>query len=154
MLDIAKRLLARAKERAVALPLPTDVVVATELSATAKASIKPASAVGAGELILDIGPESAAAIGAIVAKAGTVIWNGPVGVFEHDQFGAGTKALTLAIAQSPAFSIAGGGDTLAAIGKYGVEQQISYISTGGGAFLEFVEGKTLPAVAALERRAA
>jgi phosphoglycerate kinase len=154
MLGIAKRLLARAKERAVALPLPTDVVVATELSATAKASIKPASAVGAGELILDIGPESAAAIGAIVAKAGTVIWNGPVGVFEHDQFGAGTKALTLAIAQSPAFSIAGGGDTLAAIGKYGVEQQISYISTGGGAFLEFVEGKTLPAVAALERRAA
>ncbi|MGQ0383183.1 MAG: phosphoglycerate kinase, partial [Gammaproteobacteria bacterium] len=154
MLDIARRLLTRAKERGVALPLPSDVVVATELSATAKATVKPAAAVAAGEMIVDIGPASAGAIGAIVAKAGTVIWNGPVGVFEHDQFGAGTKALTLAIAKSPAFSIAGGGDTLAAIGKYGVEDEISYISTGGGAFLEFVEGKTLPAVAARERRAA
>ncbi|MGQ0428944.1 MAG: phosphoglycerate kinase [Gammaproteobacteria bacterium] len=154
MLDIAKRLLARAKERGVALPLPTDVVVATELSATAKATVKPAAAVGAGEMILDIGPASSAVIAATVAKAGTVIWNGPVGVFEHDQFGECTKTLTLAIAQSKAFSIAGGGDTLAAIGKYGVVDEISYISTGGGAFLEFVEGKTLPAVAALERRAA
>ncbi len=154
MLDIAKRLLLRASERGVTLPLPTDVVVATELSAAAKASVKPAMAVAPGEMILDIGPESAAAIDAIVAKAGTVIWNGPVGVFEHDQFGAGTRALARAIADSPAFSIAGGGDTLAAIEKYGVEDRISYISTGGGAFLEFVEGKTLPAVAALERRAA
>ncbi|HEU0225958.1 MAG TPA: phosphoglycerate kinase [Steroidobacteraceae bacterium] len=154
MLDTARRLLARARERGVALPLPTDVVVATELSATAAAAVKPASAVAPGEMILDIGPESAAAIAAIVAQAGTVIWNGPVGVFEYDQFGEGTRALTLAIARSKAFSIAGGGDTLAAIDKYGVQSEISYISTGGGAFLEFVEGRTLPAVAALERRAA
>jgi len=154
MLDTAKRLLARARERGVALPLPTDVVVATELSAAARASVKPAAAVATGEMILDIGPDSAAVLADIVAKAGTVIWNGPVGVFEHDQFGEGTRALTLAIAQSPAFSIAGGGDTLAAIDKYGVQSEISYISTGGGAFLEFVEGRTLPAVAALERRAA
>jgi phosphoglycerate kinase len=154
MLDTARRLLARAKARDVELPLPTDVVVSTELSASARATVKPAAAVETSEMILDIGPASAAAIAAIVAKAGTVIWNGPVGVFEHDQFGEGTKALTLAIAASPAFSIAGGGDTLAAISKYGVEERISYISTGGGAFLEFVEGRTLPAVAALERRAA
>ena len=106
------------------------------------------------EMILDIGPASARAVAEIVAKAGTVIWNGPLGVFEFDQFGGGTKALAEAIAKSPAFSIAGGGDTLAAIEKYGIEGDVSYISTGGGAFLEFVEGKTLPAVAALERRAA
>jgi len=154
MLDTARRLLAHARERGVTLPLPTDVVVATEFSATAAATVKPAPAVTAQEMILDIGPQSAAAIAAIVAQAGTVIWNGPVGVFEFDQFGEGTRALALAIAKSPAFSIAGGGDTLAAIGKYGVEDEISYISTGGGAFLEFVEGRTLPAVAALERRAA
>ena len=115
---------------------------------------RAASAVGAGEMILDIGPESAKAVAAIVAKAGTLIWNGPLGVFEFDQFGEGTRSLAAAIAGSPAFSIAGGGDTLAAIEKYGVEDDISYISTGGGAFLEFVEGRTLPAVAALERRAA
>jgi phosphoglycerate kinase len=154
MLDTARRLLARAKARGVSLPLPTDVVVATERSAAARAVVKPAAAVEAAEMILDIGPASAAAVAAIVASAGTVIWNGPVGVFEHDQFGEGTRALALAIADSPAFSIAGGGDTLAAIAKYGVEDRISYISTGGGAFLEFVEGRTLPAVAALERRAA
>jgi phosphoglycerate kinase len=154
MLDTARRLLARAKSRGVSLPLPTDVVVATERSAAARAVVKPAAAVEAAEMILDIGPASAAAVAAIVASAGTVIWNGPVGVFEHDQFGEGTRALALAIADSPAFSIAGGGDTLAAIAKYGVEDRISYISTGGGAFLEFVEGRTLPAVAALERRAA
>jgi phosphoglycerate kinase len=154
MLDTARRLLARAKARGVLLPLPTDVVVATELSGAARASVKPATAVQAAEMILDIGPESAARLAGIVARAGTVIWNGPVGVFEHDQFGEGTKALTHAIAESRAFSIAGGGDTLAAISKYGVEERISYISTGGGAFLEFVEGRTLPAVAALERRAA
>jgi phosphoglycerate kinase len=154
MLDTARRLLARASERGVSLPLPADVVVATELSATAKATVKPAAAVGAAEIILDIGPASAATLGAIVTQAGTVIWNGPVGVFEYDQFGEGTRALTLAIAGSPAFWIAGGGDTLAAIDKYGVQSEISYISTGGGAFLEFVEGRTLPAVAALERRAA
>jgi phosphoglycerate kinase len=154
MLDTARRLLARAKARGVSLPLPTDVVVATERSAAARAVVKPAAAVEAAEMILDIGPASAAAVAAIVASAGTVIWNGPVGVFEHDQFGEGTRALALAIADSPAFSIAGGGDTLAAIAKYGVEDRISYISTGGGAFLDFVVGWTLPAVAALERRAA
>jgi phosphoglycerate kinase len=154
MIDVAKRLLAEAARRGVGIPIPTDVVVATEFAADARAVAKVASAVGAGEMILDIGPESAKAVAAIVAKAGTVIWNGPLGVFEFDQFGEGTRSLASAIAKSPAFSIAGGGDTLAAIEKYGVEGDISYISTGGGAFLEFVEGRTLPAVAALERRAA
>jgi phosphoglycerate kinase len=154
MIDVAKRLLAQAKARGVALPIPTDVVVAREFAATAQAETKPASAVDTGEMILDIGPDSARAVAAVVEAAGTVIWNGPVGVFEFDQFGGGTRALAEAIARSPAFSIAGGGDTLAAIEKYGIERDVSYISTGGGAFLEFVEGKTLPAVAALERRAA
>ena len=154
MIDVAKRLLAVAKARGVGVPIPTDVVVAREFSATAKAETRAATAVGADEMILDIGPESAKVIAEIVARAGTVIWNGPVGVFEFDQFGEGTRVLATAIAKSPAFSIAGGGDTLAAIEKYGVESDISYISTGGGAFLEFVEGKTLPAVAALEARAA
>ncbi len=154
MIDVAKRLLAQAKSKGVALPIPTDVVVAREFSASAAAVTKPATAVAADELILDIGPDSARALARVLAGAGTVIWNGPVGVFEFDQFGGGTKALAEAIAQSPAFSIAGGGDTLAAIEKYGIEGEVSYISTGGGAFLEFMEGKTLPAVAALERRAA
>jgi len=154
MVDVAKRLLSVAKKRGVGIPIPTDVVVAREFAATAKAEIRAASAVGMDEMILDIGPESAKAVAAIVARAGTVIWNGPLGVFEFDQFGEGTRALAAAIAKSPAFSIAGGGDTLAAIEKYGIQNDVSYISTGGGAFLEFVEGKTLPAVAALERRAA
>ncbi len=154
MIDVAQRLLAQAKSKGVALPIPTDVVVAREFSATAAAMTRSATAVAADEMILDIGPASARAVADIVAKAGTVIWNGPVGVFEFDQFGGGTKTLAEAIAKSPAFSIAGGGDTLAAIEKYGIEGEVSYISTGGGAFLEFVEGKTLPAVAALERRAA
>ena len=154
MLDVAKRLLAQAKARGVGIPIPTDVVVAREFAATAKAETKSAAAVGADEMILDIGPASARAVADVVATAGTVIWNGPLGVFEFDAFGGGTKALAEAIARSPAFSIAGGGDTLAAIEKYGIERDVSYISTGGGAFLEFVEGKTLPAVAALERRAA
>ena len=154
MVDVAKRLLAQAKARGVALPIPTDVVVAREFSATAAATTRPASAVAADEMILDIGPDSARVLAGVLAGAGTIIWNGPVGVFEFDQFGGGTKALAEAIAKSPAFSIAGGGDTLAAIEKYGIEREVSYISTGGGAFLEFVEGKTLPAVAALERRAA
>jgi phosphoglycerate kinase len=154
MIDVAKRLLAEASKRGVGIPIPTDVVVAREFAATAKAETRAASAVGADEMILDIGPESAKAIASIVAKAGTLIWNGPLGVFEFDQFGEGTRSLAAAIAKSPAFSIAGGGDTLAAIEKYGVEDDISYISTGGGAFLEFVEGRTLPAVAALEQRAA
>jgi phosphoglycerate kinase len=154
MLDVAKRLLAQAKARGVGIPIPTDVVVAREFAATAKAETKLADAVGADEMILDIGPASARAVADVVAAAGTVIWNGPLGVFEFDAFGGGTKALAEAIARSPAFSIAGGGDTLAAIEKYGIERDVSYISTGGGAFLEFVEGKTLPAVAALEQRAA
>ena len=154
MLDVAKRLLAQARARGVGIPIPSDVVVAREFAATARAETKIATAVGADEMILDIGPASARAVADIVATAGTVIWNGPLGVFEFDAFGGGTKALAEAIAKSPAFSIAGGGDTLAAIEKYGIEDDVSYISTGGGAFLEFVEGKTLPAVAALERRAA
>ena len=154
MIEVARRLLAQAKAKGVALPVPSDVVVAREFAATAPAATKPAAAVTADEMILDIGPDSARAVAAVVAKAGTIIWNGPVGVFEFDAFGGGTKALAEAIAASPAFSIAGGGDTLAAIEKYGIEGDVSYISTGGGAFLEFVEGKTLPAVAALERRAA
>ena len=153
MLDVARRLLAQAKSRGVEIPIPTDVVVATEFSPTAGSRVRDAGAVGADEMILDIGPNSAQAVAEAVAKAGTVIWNGPLGVFEFDAFAGGTRALAEAIAKSAAFSIAGGGDTLAAIEKFGVERDISYISTGGGAFLEFVEGKTLPAVAALERRA-
>jgi len=136
------------------VPVPTDVVVAKEFSADAKAVIKPVDAVADDELILDIGPETAQRFADILAGAGTIIWNGPVGVFEFDAFGAGTKLLAEAIADSNAFSVAGGGDTLAAIDKYGVADRISYISTGGGAFLEFVEGKQLPAVAILEKRAA
>lgn len=136
------------------IPLPIDVVCAKEFSATAQAETKLMCDVAADDLILDIGPQSAAALAEIVKKAGTVVWNGPVGVFEFDQFGKGTETLAHAIADSKAFSIAGGGDTLAAIAKYGVTDRISYISTGGGAFLEFLEGKTLPAVAALEARAA
>jgi phosphoglycerate kinase len=154
MIDVARRLQAQAQAQGVELPIPTDVVVAREFSAAAVAETKAASAVTADEMILDIGPDSARTIAGMLARAGTIIWNGPVGVFEFDQFGAGTRALAEAIANSPAYSIAGGGDTLAAIEKYGIERDVSYISTGGGAFLEFVEGKTLPAVAALERRAA
>jgi phosphoglycerate kinase len=154
MIEVARRLLAQARARGVGIPIPTDVVVAREFAPTAKAETKPASAVAADEMILDIGPDSARAVAAVVAAAGTVIWNGPLGVFEFDQFGGGTRTLAEAIAKSPAFSIAGGGDTLAAIEKYGIGDDVSCISTGGGAFLEFVEGKTLPAVAALEQRAA
>jgi phosphoglycerate kinase len=153
MIDIAKRLLGQANERGIEIPLPTDVVVATEFSATAEADVKSVEAVGANEMILDIGPDSAERIAQLVAKAGTIIWNGPIGVFEFDQFGEGTRVLAQAIARSKAFSLAGGGDTLAAIEKYGIEDGISYISTGGGAFLEFVEGKKLPAVEILEQRA-
>jgi phosphoglycerate kinase len=153
MIDIAQRLLARAAEKGVALPLPTDVVVAKSFSAQAEADVKSIDAVQADELILDIGPDSADRLAKLLAGAGTILWNGPVGVFEFDQFGEGTRAIAHAIAASSAFSLAGGGDTLAAIEKYGVESGISYISTGGGAFLEFVEGKVLPAVAMLEARA-
>ena len=132
--------------------MPTDVVVAKALSADATAVIKSVHQVKADEMILDIGPDSRAAICEMMGQAGTILWNGPVGVFEISQFAEGTKALALSIADSQAFSLAGGGDTLAAIEQFGLSDKISYISTGGGAFLEFVEGKTLPAVAALEAR--
>jgi phosphoglycerate kinase len=154
MLDIARQLLEKSHARGVDIPLPTDVVVAKDISATAEADVKDVRSVAEDEMILDIGPDTAERFAGLVQKAGTVIWNGPVGVFEFDQFGEGTRVLAGAIARSRAFSLAGGGDTLAAIEKYGVEEGISYISTGGGAFLEFVEGKTLPAVAMLEQRAA
>jgi len=136
------------------VPMPVDAVVAKEISATAKAKLKDISDIGVDDMILDIGPQSVLGLKAIIAKAGTIVWNGPVGVFEIDAFGDGTKALAEAIAESPAFTIAGGGDTLAAIAKYGIADRIGYISTGGGAFLEFLEGKTLPAVEILEKRAA
>jgi phosphoglycerate kinase len=135
------------------VPIPVDVVCAKEFSADAEATVKDAKDVAADDLILDIGPKTSAQLAAILGKAGTIVWNGPVGVFEFDRFGAGTKTLALAIAGSPAFSIAGGGDTVAAIAKYGIEKKIGYISTGGGAFLEFLEGKKLPAVEILEARA-
>ncbi len=153
MLDIARGLLKRSKELKVEIPLPTDVVVAKEFSANAEADVKRVDQVKADEMILDIGPDTAERFAKLFANAGTIVWNGPVGVFEFDQFGEGTRVLAQAIARSSAFSIAGGGDTLAAIEKYGVEEGISYISTGGGAFLEFLEGKKLPAVAMLEERA-
>ena len=153
MLDVARELAANRSDRA-EIPVPTDVVVADEFSAGAAATTKGIEAVKSNELILDIGPETAKRFSRILAGAGTIIWNGPVGVFEFDNFGAGTKALAEAIAASNAFSVAGGGDTLAAIDKYGLADKISYISTGGGAFLEFVEGKKLPAVEILEKRAA
>jgi phosphoglycerate kinase len=154
MLDICRRLLEQSKKRGIVIPMPTDVVVAVELSATAEADVKPVGKVSGDDMILDIGPDSAEAMAALVASAGTILWNGPVGVFEFEQFGEGTRTLATAIARSKAFSLAGGGDTLAAIEKYGIEDSISYISTGGGAFLEFVEGKKLPAVEILEQRAA
>ena len=145
---------AKALMEKVDIPLPVDVVVAKEFAESAEAVIKSADDVADDEMILDIGPESAKNLAALLTSAGTIIWNGPVGVFEFDQFGEGTKALSLAIANSAGFSIAGGGDTLAAVDKYDIADKISYISTGGGAFLEFVEGKVLPAVAVLEARAA
>lgn len=148
LLDSAKSLASKTE-----IPLPSDVVVGTEFSETAEATLKQASDVSDSDMIFDIGPESAKDFSDILKNAGTIIWNGPVGVFEFDQFGAGTEALSLAIAKSDAFSIAGGGDTLAAVDKYNIADNISYISTGGGAFLEFVEGKELPAVAILEARA-
>ena len=145
----ARRLAAR-----VAIPLPVDLITATQLNATARQFLRTVDGVGEDEMVLDIGPETGRQLAEIIKRAGTIIWNGPVGVFEVDQFGAGTRTIAEAIAASGAFSIAGGGDTLAAIEKYGVADRISYISTGGGAFLEFVEGHKLPAVAVLEARAA
>ncbi len=152
MLDTARTLAAGGAGRA-DIPVPEDVVVADAFSADAEARTRAVDAVAPGEMILDIGPQASARFADILANAGTVIWNGPVGVFEFDRFGDGTRAIAEAIANSAAFSVAGGGDTLAAIDKYGVADRISYISTGGGAFLEFVEGKKLPAVAMLEKRA-
>jgi phosphoglycerate kinase len=140
--------------RGAQVPLPVDVIVANELAAMARANRVDATAVRPDDLILDIGPKTAATFAALIAKAGTVVWNGPVGVFEYDQFARGTQVIAQAIAASPAFSIAGGGDTLAAIAKFGIADKISYISTGGGAFLEFLEGRKLPAVEILEARAA
>jgi phosphoglycerate kinase len=152
LVDTARQIMADARARGAEIPLPVDVVVAPAFSADAPATVKAVDAVGADDMILDIGPRTAEGYAALIAGAGTVVWNGPVGVFEFDAFGHGTEAVARAIAASPAFSIAGGGDTLAAVEKYGIESDVSYISTGGGAFLEFLEGKTLPAVAALEAR--
>ena len=153
LLDTAKQIMADAHARGADIPLPLDVVVAPAFAADAPATVKAVDAVGAEDMILDIGPATAARYAELIAQAGTVVWNGPVGVFEFDAFAAGTEAVARAIAASKAFSIAGGGDTLAAVDKFGIASEVSYISTGGGAFLEFLEGKTLPAVAALQARA-
>ena len=150
----AKRLSEQAKARGAEIPVPTDVVCGKQFSESAEATLKNVDQVQADDMIFDIGPKTSARLAEILKGAGTIIWNGPVGVFEFDQFAAGTEALAKAIAASPAFSLAGGGDTLAAISKYGIDAKLSYISTGGGAFLEFLEGKKLPAVAILEERAA
>jgi phosphoglycerate kinase len=152
LIEESKRLIADAKLAGSDIPIPVDVVCAKEFSETATATVKNVADVEADDLILDIGPETAKQYAEILKSAGTIVWNGPVGVFEIDQFGGGTKALATAIAESSAFSIAGGGDTLAAIDKYGIEDKVSYTSTGGGAFLEFLEGKELPAVAILKSR--
>jgi len=153
LVDQAKEILDLMAKRGASVPIPVDVVCAKEFSPTAVATIKRVADVSDDDMILDIGPETAAALARQIGSAGTVVWNGPIGVFEIDQFGEGTKTLALAIAASSAFSIAGGGDTLAAIAKYGIADKIGYISTGGGAFLEFLEGKTLPAVEVLMQRA-
>ncbi|MDE2149536.1 MAG: phosphoglycerate kinase [Gammaproteobacteria bacterium] len=152
MLATARAIRDKVRQRGGDIPLPVDVVVAPELSPEARAEIRAADAVDADQMILDLGPNSCEQLVRILKDAGTIVWNGPVGVFEYDSFAAGTRRLAEAIAASPAFSLAGGGDTLAAIDKFGVAERISYISTGGGAFLEFLEGKKLPAVAALEER--
>ncbi len=149
----AEHILAAAKARGAEVPLPVDVVCAKELSAQARATLKPVAEVADDDLILDIGPQSSEYLAQILARAGTIVWNGPVGVFEIEQFSAGTQRIARAIAESQAFSIAGGGDTLAAVAKYGITDKVSYISTGGGAFLEMLEGKKLPAVEILEQRA-
>jgi len=153
LVDEAKRLIDAAKAKGSDIPVPTDVVVGKKFDANEPAVIKKVSDIEDDDMIFDIGPETAKTYASYLKKAGTIVWNGPVGVFEFDQFGEGTKALGLAIAESPAFSIAGGGDTLAAIAKYNIADRVSYISTGGGAFLEFLEGKKLPAVEMLEQRA-
>ena len=153
LIDEARRLIDKARESGGEIPIPSDVVTATEFSETAGATVRAAAEVGADEMILDVGPDTAARYGELLRAAGTIVWNGPVGVFEFPAFEAGTRALAEAIADSPAFSIAGGGDTLAALDQFGITDRVSYISTGGGAFLEFLEGKKLPAVDMLEQRA-
>jgi len=153
LIGTAKKLTADAQARGGDIPVPSDVVCAKEFAESAAAELKSASDVADDDMIFDIGPDSAKELAEILKNAGTIVWNGPVGVFEFDQFGEGTKAIANAIAESPAFSIAGGGDTLAAVSKYGIADKVSYISTGGGAFLEFLEGKKLPAVEILEERA-
>ena len=153
LIDTCKKLTADARARDGDIPVPVDVVCGKEFSETAEATLKKVDEVEDDDMIFDIGPESAQQLAEILKTAGTIVWNGPVGVFEFDQFGGGTKAIALAIAESDAFSIAGGGDTLAAVDKYGIADKVSYISTGGGAFLEFLEGKKLPAVDILEQRA-
>lgn len=150
----AKAVIEAMKARGAAVPIPTDVVTAKEFKADAVATVKAASDVADDDLILDIGPQTAKALAAQLMNAGTIVWNGPVGVFEFDAFAGGTEVIARAIAASSAFSIAGGGDTLAAIAKYGIEKDVGYISTGGGAFLEVLEGKTLPAFEILQKRAA
>jgi len=154
LVETAKKLKADAIARGGDIPVPTDVVCGKEFSETAEATLKKVDEVADDDMIFDIGPDTAQAFAEMLKTAGTIVWNGPVGVFEFDQFGEGTKVLALAIAESPAFSIAGGGDTLAAVDKYNIADKVSYISTGGGAFLEFLEGKKLPAVEILEQRAA
>ncbi len=153
LVDTANKLVSDAKSRDGDIPVPVDVVCAKEFSESATAELKNVSDVTDDDMIFDIGPETSKELAEILKNAGTIVWNGPVGVFEFDQFGEGTKAIAMAIAESDAFSIAGGGDTLAAVSKYGIADKVSYISTGGGAFLEFLEGKKLPAVAVLEERA-
>lgn len=153
LVDEAKKIMQTASQRGGSVPLPTDVVCAKSFSADAEAAVKSVDAVEDDDMILDFGPDSAAELASLVGKAGTIVWNGPLGVFEFDQFGEGTRILANAIADSSAFSIAGGGDTIAAIGKYGISSKIDYISTAGGAFLEFLEGRKLPAIEILEVRA-
>ncbi len=150
----ARAVIEKMKQRGAEVPIPVDVVCGKSIGAEAQGQVKEAADVADDDMILDIGPRTAEKLASILAQAGTIVWNGPVGVFEYDAFAQGTEAISRAIAKSPAFSIAGGGDTLAAIAKYGIADDIGYISTGGGAFLEFLEGKTLPAVAVLESRAA
>lgn len=152
LIDDAKALMAKASERGAAIPVPVDVVVSAELNEKGPINVRAVDAIEEEDMVLDIGPETAKQYAEMMRDAGTIVWNGPVGVFEIDAFGGGTETLARAIAESDAFSIAGGGDTLAAVEKYGIENQISYISTGGGAFLEFLEGKTLPAVEMLTNR--
>ncbi|RZL95244.1 MAG: phosphoglycerate kinase [Variovorax sp.] len=154
LLDQATAVIEAMRARGAAVPIPVDVVTAKAFAADAPATVKAAADVAADDLILDIGPQTAAQLAAQLREAGTIVWNGPVGVFEFEAFGNGTKVIAEAIAASPGFSIAGGGDTLAAIAKYGIEDKVGYISTGGGAFLEILEGKTLPALQILEARAA